>query len=828
MGNIRLRKLSKMILWGLVLLPLTNRGSVAAAASVEEEKPSRTVIGANPWKPAPPPVGPKVIYGTDDRIDLYEETDASRREWAASTCALLNFSSMQQNNDGTFTLRTSAYDVCEQEPFSNQPTAAFCTGFMVGEDIIATAGHCYSTSNLGGVRFVFGFVMDDANTPVTTVSEDQVYQGVEVLGRMLAGNQDYAIIRVDRPIVAPGAVPFKIRREGEISVGAPVGVIGHPAGLPLKLAFGNNTAVRSNDNAGFFVANLDTYGGNSGSPVIDPLTGTIEGILVRGETDFVNAGGCSISNVVANTGGRGEDVSKATSFMQFIPELISTNATLRLSQDAYGCNDEIVATLVDADLIGQSSALLEVTTAGGDAETITLTAVSGNGDFSGTIAVHTGDLSVGNSMLEVTEDDLLTLSYLDAVHTADAPDLVSVDVPIDCTAPVVTNVTITQIGAQYATVLFETSEAASGTVSAGADCGSVDSQSSFASGTVHNVRVQGLLPLSAYFLVIDATDAAGNSVLADNGGACFAFSTAETTEYYTQVFATQFSDLAHSSLQFTPREDGGYTICHEAVTNLPVAATEATTLVLSDDGFSQVALDNGAHFPFWGMEYDRVFVNANGNVTFESGDAAYEPSAENHFSAVRIAPYFADLNPAAAGTVWYRQLANRLVITWDGLSHYDYGGASNFQLEMYFDGTIRFSYGNLTGLPSLTGLSAGQGALSDFVSTDLSAAPSCDNGTTRYHSADSDRDSRISLQETLRVIQFFNLHTFHCDASTEDGFAPGVGSQNCTPHDIDYNPQDWTVSMSEVLRLVQLYNSAGYIYDVSAGTEDGFVPVPAR
>ena len=36
----------------------------------------------------------------------------------------------------------------------------------------------------------------------------------------------------------------------------------------------------------YFTANLDTYRGNSGSPVFNAITHKVEGVLVRGEQDF--------------------------------------------------------------------------------------------------------------------------------------------------------------------------------------------------------------------------------------------------------------------------------------------------------------------------------------------------------------------------------------------------------------------------------------------------------------------------------------------------------------------------------------------------------------
>ena len=81
----------------------------------------------------------------------------------------------------------------------------------------------------------------------------------------------------------------------------------------------------------------------------------------------------------------------------------------------------------------------------------------------------------------------------------------------------------------------------------------------------------------------------------------------------------------------------------------------------------------------------------------------------------------------------------------------------------------------------------------------------------------------MSLSELLRVIQFYNAGGYHCDASGEDGYAPGPGDTACTPHATDYNPQDWTLSLSEVLRAIQFYNAGAYA--TCPGTEDGFCPL---
>src|SRR5262249_37357901 len=107
------------------------------------------------------------------------------------------------------------------------------------------------------------------------------------------------------------------RRTGRIGDTQAVHVIGHPSGLPAKFAGG--AAVRNNQPNAFFVANLDTYGGNSGSPVFNSDTHVVEGILVRGDADFVQQGACSVSLICPTTGCRGEDCTRTIEFATNIP-----------------------------------------------------------------------------------------------------------------------------------------------------------------------------------------------------------------------------------------------------------------------------------------------------------------------------------------------------------------------------------------------------------------------------------------------------------------------------------------------------------------------------
>ena len=97
------------------------------------------------------------------------------------------------------------------------------------------------------------------------------------------------------------------------------------------------------------------------------------------------------------------------------------------------------------------------------------------------------------------------------------------------------------------------------------------------------------------------------------------------------------------------------------------------------------------------------------------------------------------------------------------------------------------------------------------------------------HSADQDKNFHIALSELLRVIQFYNAGGLHCAPSgetTEDGYAPGVDPthQECVLHDSDYDTEHWSISLAELLRLIQFFNSGSYIAE--CGSEDHFAPGP--
>ena len=106
-----------------------------------------------------------------------------------------------------------------------------------------------------------------------------------------------------------------------------------------------------------------------------------------------------------------------------------------------------------------------------------------------------------------------------------------------------------------------------------------------------------------------------------------------------------------------------------------------------------------------------------------------------------------------------------------------------------------------------------------------------EEGEAPAHSADTDADGVIALSELLRIIQYYNSSGFHCDDTGEDGFSPERDEtyQDCSPHAGDYNPRDFRINLSELLRIVQFFNSGAYhpTSDEEPETEDAYSPGPS-
>lgn len=257
---------------------------------------------------------PVVIYGEDNRVDLFESKTQRFLKAAKSTAAMIPLIRLHKEGDQYLIRANSLQEngVCQKERFSHQPKAALCSGFLVGPDTLVTAGHCIrNESDCKIHRWVFDYAVESVSQTTVYVPLASVYSCQKIVARTFdkVTNEDYAVIKLNRQVV--DRAPLPVRRSGEAEAGTAVLVIGHPSGLPTKIADGG--WVRSLGEL-LLKANVDSFAGNSGSAVLNAQTLEVEGILVGGENDYVldPVLGCKIPQYCPENGCRGEDVMRIT------------------------------------------------------------------------------------------------------------------------------------------------------------------------------------------------------------------------------------------------------------------------------------------------------------------------------------------------------------------------------------------------------------------------------------------------------------------------------------------------------------------------------------
>jgi len=262
----------------------------------------------------------KVVYGEDNRVDVFESINSSYIKWSKATAAQIYTTSLKPYNSQQYRISgesLEAQGVCAEERFSQQSAVARCSGFLVSNNLLVTAGHCMqTTSDCNEASWVFDYKVEFSDQSEVIVSKDSVYKCKRVVSRAYDNSNlaDYAVIELDRSVADRAPLDFRVKTGSKVGPykGDRLVVIGHPSGLPTKIADG--AQIRSLNSSIYFKANLDTFAGNSGSAVLNINTGKVEGILVRGDTDYVfdNERNCKVVNRVSNDGGTGEGVTRIT------------------------------------------------------------------------------------------------------------------------------------------------------------------------------------------------------------------------------------------------------------------------------------------------------------------------------------------------------------------------------------------------------------------------------------------------------------------------------------------------------------------------------------
>ena len=105
---------------------------------------------------------------------------------------------------------------------------------------------------------------------------------------------------------------------------------------------------------------------------------------------------------------------------------------------------------------------------------------------------------------------------------------------------------------------------------------------------------------------------------------------------------------------------------------IPLDSTFTLAMLPNDDEFSNVIV-LPFNFSFYGTSYDSLYINNNGNVSF---DLPYSTFTANPFpdpSYNMIAPFWADVDTRSTngGNVWYKLTPHSLVVVWDHVGYWN-------------------------------------------------------------------------------------------------------------------------------------------------------------
>lgn len=273
-------------------------------------------------------------------------------------------------------------------------------------------------------------------------------------------------------------------------------------------------------------------------------------------------------------------------------------------------------------------------------------------------------------------------------------------------------------------------ETSNGTASAGADYDGVSGTLTFHNGEVSKTFVVSIRDDSVAeaekTVKLTLSNPTGGAVLGTPSTATLTIEDNDRPDSLTEIFDQDDNDIQNQTLTFVP--DGSksfYAVCRAQASSFPTDPKGATSLFLSDDSYAAIHLTGDAEIPFFGVRYRTLFIGSNGYVTFSSGDGSYQESLSRHFSQPRISALFDDLNPSHGGKVSWKQLADRVVVTFQEVPKNYSGKPNSFQTEMFFDGVIRITHLGIAIRDGLVGLSRGGGTPGDLAESNLSDYPPC-------------------------------------------------------------------------------------------------------
>ncbi len=299
--------MKNMMIISILMVLLSNCARVSTNSSLEQNKDSAGVV-----------------YVSDSRKEITQISDAKVLTNSKSNVALIGNEYIHQNGNSVTlsgTPLTAQFNLCPGQKYAEQQSIANCTGILISPKYVLTAGHCLNEDTCNNYKMVFDFKNDSQHfSPESenyNIPAANLFSCKKIAARVSEPGwtkQDYTIIELDRPVTGRASVKFATR---SLKEAAGIYTLGYPLGVALKYAHGR---IREDMNSNTYKAAIDTFAGNSGSPVYDEQTHTLIGLLSGGEGDMAYNPqyGCNMVKVCTSGSCLGERVFKTSSIAPVI------------------------------------------------------------------------------------------------------------------------------------------------------------------------------------------------------------------------------------------------------------------------------------------------------------------------------------------------------------------------------------------------------------------------------------------------------------------------------------------------------------------------------
>lgn len=153
-------------------------------------------------------------------------------------------------------------------------------------------------------------------------------------------------------------------------------------------------------------------------------------------------------------------------------------------------------------------------------------------------------------------------------------------------------------------------------------------------------------------------------------------------------------DLRGVGLRFEPN-GAGYDV---AAAGPEFRTALGSPLALGDDDTTSQPIP--FPFEFFGRQFTALFVNSDGNLTFDEADNASTARGLSRLigGPPRVAPFFADLDPSAGGRVFVDAAADAFTITWCAVPGFGLARTMTVQSVLLPEGVVEVRFGSEVSL----------------------------------------------------------------------------------------------------------------------------------